>query len=71
MKSAHVNPYEAALAHLDLNAHYSMAIHFGTFNLSDEGYNQPVEDLHIALKQLNISTEKFKILDEGESWQIL
>ncbi|MFV9875874.1 MAG: hypothetical protein AB8U25_05470 [Rickettsiales endosymbiont of Dermacentor nuttalli] len=47
-----------------------MAIHFGTFHLSDEGYNEPVEDLQIALKQLNISSENFKVLNKGENLHI-
>ena len=41
MKSSHVNPEEAVAAALDLRAEAAVAMHFGTFDLSDEALNEP------------------------------
>jgi L-ascorbate metabolism protein UlaG (beta-lactamase superfamily) len=48
MKLAHVNPDEAVWMHLDLRARISIAMHFGTFRLSDEGIDEPVRRLELA-----------------------
>ena len=37
MQAAHVNPAEAVQAHLALEARSSVGMHFGTFQLTDEG----------------------------------
>src|SRR5207302_8871181 len=37
MKDIHMNPAEAVQAHLDLGAHQSLAMHYGTFQLTPEG----------------------------------
>ena len=49
MKPAHISPAEAVDAHDALKASTSMAIHFGTFNLGDDGETQPVDDLREAI----------------------
>ncbi|RYE14451.1 MAG: hypothetical protein EOP34_06540 [Rickettsiales bacterium] len=68
MKGSHTNPYEAALIHKELNSKNSIAIHHSTFRLSDESYDDPINDLAKAIEELNI--ENFKILDFGESIEI-
>src|SRR5215472_5645966 len=45
MQSIHMNPAEAVQAHLDLRAHTSVAMHFGTFQLTPEGIDEPVRAL--------------------------
>jgi L-ascorbate metabolism protein UlaG (beta-lactamase superfamily) len=52
MREAHMNPEDAVLAHQDLESKYSVGMHFGTFRLTDEGFNDPVEDLKKALEKL-------------------
>lgn len=37
----HMNPQDAVHAHLDLQAHRSVAIHYRTFQLTDEGREDP------------------------------
>jgi L-ascorbate metabolism protein UlaG (beta-lactamase superfamily) len=59
MRSQHVTPDEAVQAHLALGAQRSLAIHWGTFDLSDEGVFEPVQDLWAALRQRGISDETF------------
>lgn len=65
MKSMHVNPAEAVEAHKDLQAKQSIGMHFGTFQLSSEEFDQPARDLAQAVKQSNLAPESFITLDEG------
>jgi L-ascorbate metabolism protein UlaG (beta-lactamase superfamily) len=50
MKPAHISPAEAVDAHLLLRAGTSIAMHYGTFNLGDDGEYEPPADLRRALK---------------------
>lgn len=70
MQQMHINPEEAVLAHKDLNSINSMAIHFGTFKLSDEAYYQPVADLNAALKKFEIYSNNFQAIGVGKTWKI-
>ncbi len=63
MKKHHMNPAEAVQAHKDLEAGVSLPMHFGTFQLTDEGIDEPVADLKKALGEV----KNFEILDQGES----
>jgi hypothetical protein len=42
-----------------------VAIHFGTFQLTDEKQDQPVIDLKKALEEKQISEDKFVVLSPG------
>ena len=44
MKQAHVNPEEAVKIHKDIDSRYSVAIHWGTFILTDEPVDEPVDE---------------------------
>jgi L-ascorbate metabolism protein UlaG (beta-lactamase superfamily) len=68
MQHHHMDPEDAVKAHIDLGAEKSISMHFGTFQLTDEGIDEPVRDLGIALKALNVSEEKFFTLDQGEAY---
>ena len=50
MKDIHLNPSEAVQAHLDLNSQQSLGIHFGVFQLTWEGINEPIAVLAVALE---------------------
>jgi len=67
MQPVHMNPNEAITAHGDLKAKQSIAIHFGTFQLTDEGIDEPVIDLQHAMAEKAISPDAFKALKEGET----
>jgi L-ascorbate metabolism protein UlaG (beta-lactamase superfamily) len=45
MASAHMNPAEALRAHREVGARKSVAMHWGTFQLTDEGFKDPVHAL--------------------------
>lgn len=65
MKDFHMNPEDAVQAHVDLESKLSMAIHFGTFRLTDEGINDPVKHLQESLIARNLSN--FIAPDHGQT----
>ncbi|MDR0484021.1 MAG: MBL fold metallo-hydrolase [Alphaproteobacteria bacterium] len=66
MKSGHTSPEEAVLIHELIQAKKSIAIHFGTFQLSAEKRLQPLEDLEIAKQKYSLKKEEFIGLKPGE-----
>jgi L-ascorbate metabolism protein UlaG (beta-lactamase superfamily) len=67
MKPHHMNPQDAVQAHLDLGSAKSIGMHFGTFQLTDEGMEDPVKELAKAREEKKISEEVFRVLDQGQS----
>lgn len=67
MQDAHMNPSEAVQSHLDLGSKRSVGMHFGTFQLADEGIDEPAEDLKQAIGIFNISEDAFQTLEEGQA----
>jgi len=65
MKDAHVNPLEAVQIHKDLRSKQSIAIHWGSFRLSEEGLEDPPKDLRKALETEQIDRSSFGTLDHG------
>ena len=70
MKEMHMNPQEAVQAHLDLGAKVSLPMHFGTFQLTDEGFHEPVENLKSALEKKSLPSESFPVLEQGQSYRL-
>lgn len=71
MKDNHTNPDDAVKAHLILEPNLSIGKHFGTFQLTDEGFEDPKIDLQKAKKENNINENSFITLNEGESRTLL
>ena len=67
MSPAHMNPDEAVQAHLDVGAGVSIGMHFGTFQLTDEGIDEPLRALERARVQHDVSPDAFDVLDFGET----
>ena len=67
MRSIHMNPAEAVQAHLDLHANVSVAMHYGTFQLTPEGIDDPLHALAEARARLGIASEAFRAIDVGDS----
>ena len=65
MGPVHMNPAEAVRAHIDLGARTSVAVHFGSFALADDGQEQPVNDLERARDSEGVDSEAFRILEHG------
>ena len=70
MRSVHMNPAEAVQAHLDLRSAQSIGMHFGTFQLTTEGINEPLAALEDARKARNVSELQFRTLGFGESMRM-
>ncbi|AER67611.1 hypothetical protein Tlie_1903 (plasmid) [Thermovirga lienii DSM 17291] len=68
MQPVHMDPKEAIKAHNDLKAKVSIGMHFGTFQLSAEGFHQPVEELKEALKEGLLAGGRFIVLNEGDTF---
>ncbi|WP_455199085.1 MBL fold metallo-hydrolase [Kaarinaea lacus] len=67
MRPQHVNPEEAAQLHLDIKSKYSVAMHWGTFILTDEPLDEPPVKLAEALDNLHIDGSKFEVYRHGET----
>ncbi|HJQ98997.1 MAG TPA: MBL fold metallo-hydrolase, partial [Candidatus Polarisedimenticolaceae bacterium] len=67
MRAVHMNPEESVKAHLDLGAPPSIAMHFGTFQLTPEGIDEPVRGLEKACDAAGVPRSSFRVLGTGES----
>ena len=67
MKDVHLNPRDAVMAHQDLATHYSVGMHWGTFDLTDEMPETPPVALDIALQEKQIPKERFFVMQHGET----
>ena len=67
MQAVHMNPAEAVQAHIDLGAPESIGMHFGTFQLTTEGIEEPLRALEEARRANNIPESRFRALGFGES----
>ena len=65
MNDVHMNPEEAVKTHTLVKSGLSIGMHFGTFNLTDETFEQPLIDLRIALEKYQVSN--FEIMTEGQT----
>ena len=69
MKYFHMDPADALLAHKDLEARTSIGMHFGTFQLTDEGYYDSQEMMKELSEKENLQ-QQFLVLDQGESYSL-
>ena len=67
MKEQHLNPAESVQVHRDVGAKRSVAVHWGTFNLTDEALDQPPLDLAAARTAASVSADDFFLLAIGET----
>jgi L-ascorbate metabolism protein UlaG (beta-lactamase superfamily) len=67
MDSQHIDPIEAARAHVDLGARNFLAMHWGTFRLTDEAAGEPPEKLRAYWRERGLPDERLWILDVGEA----
>ncbi|MBZ9791639.1 MBL fold metallo-hydrolase [Rhizobium sp. 3T7] len=67
MKPVHMDPAEAVTAHKDLGAKLSIGMHFGTFQLAAEAFDEPQANLKEALEEQGLAQDNFITLHEGET----
>jgi L-ascorbate metabolism protein UlaG (beta-lactamase superfamily) len=65
MGPVHVDPVQAVRAHLDIAPKVSLAMHFGTFQLTDEGIDAPVEELRAACAAAAVPETGFRVPTTG------
>lgn len=67
MIPVHMNPDEAVRAHLALGARRSLGMHFGTFQLTNEGIDAPLRDLAAARAAHGVAEADFAAPGFGET----
>ena len=67
MRESHMNPEEALLAAIDLQASRAVAIYFGTFDLSDEPLAEPPLRFRNAARNSELGEESAWIFNIGET----
>jgi N-acyl-phosphatidylethanolamine-hydrolysing phospholipase D len=67
MKDSHMNPEEAVRAAIDLDTQAAIAIHFGTFDLSDEPLDEPPQRFRAAAQASSLGTDAAWVFKIGET----
>ena len=67
MRYHHMSPEEAVQVHLDVFSRKSVAIHWGTFILTDEPLDEPPIRLKRAMEERGIPVDEFLVLKHGET----
>jgi L-ascorbate metabolism protein UlaG (beta-lactamase superfamily) len=67
MRQHHIDPEEAVRAYRELGAVRGIGMHFGTFQLTDEAIDAPVEGLRRARAEAGLTDADFDVLGFGET----
>jgi L-ascorbate metabolism protein UlaG (beta-lactamase superfamily) len=67
MAAQHCNPAEAVQIHRDVGAETSLGMHWGTWQLTDEGREEPLRALDRARSATGVAEHAFRTLNAGES----
>ena len=67
MKPMHVNPSDALQLLQDLGARQAMAVHWGTFMLTQEAFDHPPRDLAVALRERGLPPDTVWLMRHGET----
>ena len=71
MQPMHMDPYEAAKVFLESRCRRAVAMHWGTFRLTDEPMGEPPILLEKALREHSVAAEDFVAAGIGECWQVM
>lgn len=69
MGAQHMDAAEAVQAMLDCGARQALGVHWGTFQLTDEGRLAPKQLLEATLQARGLPQEHFLALHPGQHWQ--
>jgi len=67
MGPVHVDPPEAVLVHKEIQARYSIGMHWGTFSLAEEPPGEPPLYLRWALEREGVLPDRFFTMEVGET----
>jgi N-acyl-phosphatidylethanolamine-hydrolysing phospholipase D len=67
MREHHVNPEEAVEMHRELRARHSLGIHWGTFMLTDEPFDEPPKRFHAAARARGLDLDAVFTMAIGET----
>lgn len=70
MAAQHVDPADAVRIFNDVGAGRALGIHWGTFQLTDEAREEPVEELATALRAASIAPERFVAAEAGGVYRL-
>ena len=70
MQTMHTSPAQALRAFQDLGARTFVAMHWGTFKLSDEPLDEPPRRLEAERARLGIAPERVRVLAVGETLEV-
>ncbi|GAA5132084.1 MBL fold metallo-hydrolase [Alloalcanivorax gelatiniphagus] len=71
MAPVHINPDEAVRIHKDLEASHSLAMHWGTFVLTDEPLDEPPRALDAARREHHVPARAFQVPGHGDTLSLL
>ena len=71
MHVVHMNPAESVRVHGEIAARSSIAMHFGTFQLTTEGIDEPIVQLRAECRNAGVPPEDFAVLEFGGSSLLL
>ncbi len=71
MRPMHMNPEEAVRAFTEARCRRAVAMHWGTFRLTDEPMGEPPLLLGRALREQGISTADFVAAEVGTRWEVM
>lgn len=66
MRRQHINPDEALQIAEDVEARHAFGVHWGSFELSQENFDQPPLDLRAAQQRRGLAEDRFWLLRQGE-----
>lgn len=67
MRYMHANPEDAVRIHRDVGSQLSVAMHWGTFRLTEEPLDEPPQRQRRALNAAGLPPERFQVFQHGES----
>ena len=67
MREVHVSPDESIMAYEDLCAKKMLGIHWGTYDLADEDWDQPKRETIAAAEKRKLDLANIRMTDIGES----